>query len=554
MRRAFHASCRAAVALSLVAAACSYPTDNSAGAWVTIQAPPLIIRGADTVFTAHVYLLEHGKDTVEVKNVEVVWTTGDPTLATITPLSSRTARVTGVNPGFVTITAAAPTLQSAKESTLQFRVSDPLALDGIAPDSVKYGQQLTVTGPGADNVDVLFLGSQALQVNSFASTKNDTAGTGTSSFWVAFPARTSDTITAIGNGIVTGLRHRIVVNDTMDLYDPNSTTPAVIDIDQRPFSTPANRGSFADFIAFLNPALYAEEPKTLPFRDDWFRFTTAHPDSAVTFVYIAPSLFAREATFLGAPATASTIATPDWTYGSGHYNCKGYGFTPGEEINTGFQVAFTKMPPGGADLVSLFVDRGNYELAVVRAYAGVNGTHPDRFAGDNTCDIADSNFVSPALKIDLTSTFSDTLTIDNAYGLDWLRFHVPGASAQTVTVRMASRLFASATAGIPSVNLYVLNVPTVSVPLSILQSATGGGVNKSLSVSLAPGDYYLVAHDSVGVPARYSLCMTISASCALTPLPDVASAPVPSMSRRSFSPYTNFDSLFAAARKRRHRK
>jgi hypothetical protein len=483
-----------------------------------------------------VYLLEHGKDTVEVKNVEVVWTTGDPTLATITPISNRTARVTGVNPGFVTITAAAPTLQSAKASTLQFRVSNPLALDGIAPDSVKYGQQLTVTGPGADNVDVLFLGSQALQVDKFLSTKNDSTGTGTSNFWVAFPARTSDTITAIGNGIVTGFRRRIVVNDTMDIYDPNASTPAVINIDLRPFSTNANKGSFADFIAFLNPALYAEEPRLLPFLDDWFRFTTVHPDSAVTFVYIAPSLFGREATFLSSPVTAATLGAPTWSYGSGHYNCKGYSFTPGEELNAGFQVAFTKMPPGGVDLVSLFVDRGNYEVAVVRLYAAVDSTHPDRFAGDNTCDIADSNFVNPALKIDLTSTFSDTLTIDNAYGLDWLRFHVPGASPQTVTVRTASRKFPAVNTGIPSVNLYVLNVPT-------------------LSVSLAPGDYYLVVHDSVGVPTRYSLCMTVSASCALPPLNDVAgSVAPPNVNRRSFSAYTHFDSLFADAKRRRHHR
>jgi hypothetical protein len=462
-----------------------------------------------------------------------------------------------VNPGFVTITAAAPTLQSARASSLQLRVSNPLALDGVAPESVKYGQQLTVTGPGADHVDVLFLGPQVLALNNLSPTHNDTLGTGTSSFWVPFPARSSDTITAIGNGIVTGLTHRIVVDNTMDLYDPNSSTPAVINIDLRPFKTDFNKGNpFAEVLAFLNPALYAEEPTTAPFGDDWFRFTTAHPDSAVTFVYVASGLFGRELTFLAAPVTASTLTTPTWTYGSGHYNCKGYSFTPGEELNAGFQVAFTKLPPGGVDLVSLFVDRGNYEMVVARAYLVANkDTHPDRFAGANTCDIADSNFVNPSLKIDLTSTFSDTLTIDNAYGLDWLRFHVPGASAQTVTVRMASRQFPGTTTGIPSINLYVLNVPTVSVPLSILQSATGGGVNKSLSVSLSPGDYYLVAHDSVGVPARYSVCMTVSASCLLTPLTDVAAAaPSPSFERQRFSPYLNFDSLFADAKRRRHHR
>jgi hypothetical protein len=554
MFRAFHPLCRAVALLSLLAAACSYPTDNSAGAWVTITAPPLIIRGADTVLTAHVFLLEHGRDTVEVKNVEVTWTTGDPTLASITPLTSRTARVTGVNAGFVTITASAPTLQSSKPMALVLRVSNPLALDGISPDVVKYGEQLTVTGPGAENVDVLFLGSQALALNSFSSTKNDTLGTGTSSFWVPFPARSSDTITAIGNGVITGLRHPITVIDTMDLFDPNSSTPAVIDIDQRPYRNGSSPGTLPYYLAFFNPALYAEDPRTAPFRDDWFRFTTAHPDSAFTFVYVAPGLFGREATYLAAPVTASTLFTPDWSYGSGHYNCKGNSFTPGEEFNNGFEVAFTRLPPGGVDLVSLFVDRGTYEVIIVGLYLAPNGTHPDRFGGANTCDLADSNFANPALKIDLSSTFSDTLTIDNAFGLDWLRFHVAGPGTQTVLVKMASRKFPDIT-GIPSVNLYVLNVPTTSAPLSVLQSATGGGLNKSLSVSLAAGDYYLVVHDSVGVPARYSLCMTVSASCALTPLPDVAGpASAPNVSRRATNPYLNFDSLLATPRKRRTRQ
>jgi hypothetical protein len=49
--------------------------------------------------------------------------------------------------------------------------------------------------------------------------------------------------------------------------------------------------------------------------------------------------------------------------------------------------------------------------------------------------------------------------------------------------------------------------------------------------------------------------MTVSASCALTPLPDVAGpASAPNVSRRATNPYLNFDSLLATPRKRRTRQ
>jgi hypothetical protein len=49
--------------------------------------------------------------------------------------------------------------------------------------------------------------------------------------------------------------------------------------------------------------------------------------------------------------------------------------------------------------------------------------------------------------------------------------------------------------------------------------------------------------------------MTVSASCLLTPLTDVAAAaPSPSFERQRFSPYLNFDSLFADAKRRRHHR
>jgi len=550
MLRAFPARCRAAAALSLIAAACSYPTDNSAGAWVTIDTPtPVLSRGTDTVLTAHVYLLEHGKDTVEVKNIELTWSSGDPTLATVTALPGRTARVTGVNPGFVTITATAPALQSATASHLQLRISDPLSIDSVRPQSVRYGQELTVYGVGAQNVDALFLGSQSLILDQFFVGTIDTAtGTSTRRFFVDFPTPArAESLVAIGNSFLAVSHDTMHVDITQDILDSSLTSPSHIDIDQHPYaSTPT--------VAFFNPALYAEDPLTLPFKYDWFSFVTTHPDSAFTFIYIAPALVGRELTFLSAPVTAGTLASGTWTYGSGHYNCKGWSFTPGEEPNGGYQVAFTRLPPGGVQFVSLFVDRGSYQLIVRHGYFPANAlTRPDKYAGDNTCDLADSNFVNPALRIDLSSPVKDTLSIDNGFGIDWLRFHVPGSGPQLVTVNLLAKAFTATPVRTPEINLYVTNVPTSSIALTVLKSALTGGTSRSLAVALAPGDYYLVAHDSVGIPAEYVLCMTIAASCILPPLPDVAAA-AGNPESRALSPALQFDSLLAAAKKRRPRR
>jgi hypothetical protein len=556
MPRPFAHRCRAVAALSLFAAACSYPTDSSSGAWVKVHSPVLfVIRGADTVLDAHVYQLEHGKDTVEIKNVEITWATSDPQLATVTPLPGRRARVTGVNPGDVLITATAAAFESATAGADTLHVANPLEIVAVTPQAVKYGEEVTVFGVGAEKADVVFLGSQPLILNPFVGGVNATTGLGYRNFWVPFPVRSHDSVTVIGNGIVSQIRNPILVDETKDLFDPNMASPATIDIDLYPYSTgPVAVPTFKDVIAFYNPALYAEEPRGVPFLADWFRFASTKIDSAYTIVYVAPQLFGREVTYLSGPVTAATIAVGgSWTYGSGHYRCKGWDFNPAESPTPGFQVAFTKLPPGGTDLVSLFADRGQYQLLVVHGY--FSNLRPDRFEGNNTCDLADANFVNPSLHIDLGAPFADTMTIDNPLEIDWYRFHVPGAGPQTVTVKLASK---SAPVAIPNksdIVLYVTNVPTPSVPLSILKSATTGGANKSLSVSLNPGDYYLVAHDSVGDAARYALCMAVGASCALPALPDVSAAAAPRLSKRDLERPENFQQrlvqLQADARKRR---
>jgi hypothetical protein len=509
------------------------------------------------VLDAHVYQVEHGKDTVEIKNVEITWASSDPQLVTVTPLQGRRARVTGVNPGDVIITATAAAFQSAAAGADTLHVANALEVFSVSPRIVKYGQEVTVVGVGAENADVIFLGPQALIVNPFVGGVDTATGLGYRNFWVPFPVRSHDSVTVIGNAMVDQLFNPIAVDDTKDIFDPNMTSPATIDIDLHPYSPgTVTVPTFKDVIAFYNPALYAEEPRGVPFLADWFRFASAQPDSAFTIVYIAPQLFGREVTYLSGPVTAATLTVGgSWTYGSGHYRCKGWDFDPAEALSAGFQVAFTKLPPGGTDLVSLFADRGQYQLVIVHGYFASNGLRPDRFEGNNTCDFADANFTNPSLHIDLTAPFADTLNIDNNFEIDWLRFHVPGAGPQQVTVRLKSKSTQTIGPDQSDIVLYVLNIPTTTVPLAIQKSALTGGTNKSLTVTLNPGDYYLVAHDSVGQTARYALCMAVGPTCVLPALPDMSAEVARALSKRDLDRAENFQQRLAQAqadaRKRR---
>ena len=343
---------RVMAAAALLGAACSYPTDSSTGAFVTVSAPQVLIRGSDTLITAHVYMVQHGHDTVEVKNVVVTWQVSDANLATLTPVSGRQARVTGVNPGFDTITAIAPALQSALSAHQPIHIASALEADGVSPHALMYGEQLTLTGVGAATADVLFLNSTQLTLNSWSGATDTATGLGTVNFWVGYPARgvlrpgVPDTLVAIGNGIVDGFLDSVNVNTTRDLFDSFPAAPSHIDIDQYPYrnaSGPPSDGH--QIIAFYNPALFAEDPLGLPFKFDWFSFTTLNPDSAWTFIYSAPGLAGREATFLTAPTSAAAPLSGAWTYGSGHYNCKGWQFTAAETPSPLVVAAFTRLPP-----------------------------------------------------------------------------------------------------------------------------------------------------------------------------------------------------------------
>ncbi len=497
----------------LVAAGCDYPTDQSLGMHVSVAAPgPVLIRGAVAELEARVWIRGDAGDSIQVHNAQLIWSTSDPSLATVATGGTGLGRVTGVNPGMVEIRAVAPGYESAEPGIFQLRVANPLEIDSISPDTVRYGQLLLAYGVGVGQVFFAGLGNATLNIDSLA-VSGDPAGLGIRAFWVAYPASSGFLLGAGAGQLVASPDSTVVL--PFDIYEPNQNAPAVIPLDGTP--------PYADVpvVRFFNPALAFEDLRGAPFGYDWYRWTTADPSQPYTFIFVGPSLKGTHGSYL--TDDASTVTADSWRLGPGQYDCKGYEFRPPVAPTDSLYVALGRLPAGSVDLISAYTQQGRYALGVLRAYEPAHRLiPPDRFEENDLCGFADENFADPARQIDLATPFAENLTIDTPHGIDWLRFRVPGAVAQFVTVRTAAYTFGKADR--TDIDAYVLHVPDGTNGLDIVGGNTDPGSAASATMLLAPGDYYLAVVDSAGVPAHYAVCLATGSTCTLPPAPAPPSA------------------------------
>ena len=519
------------VGVALAAGSCSFPTDASTGTWVSVSAPsPVLIRGRETRLVAHAWRRGPSGDSTEIRNVDLVWSSTDTRLATVIAEGGGIGRVTGVNPGIVELRAVAGGLESGRPGVFRLRVANPLEIDSIGPDTVRYGERLRMYGVGVGSLYFAGLGPGFLSADSTSAVGGD--GMGRIDFWVPWPARTGHVFAAGSGQIVSAPTETVVL--PWDLYEPNEQTPAVIDLDGPP---PFPR---IPILRFANPALAYEDLRDFPYGYDWYRFRTSATTPHSLILY-APSLGGAHVSYLAAANGAG------WTIGTGRYACKGTKFEVGEAPSDSLVVALKRMPTGAGavDLFSAYVQEGQYILAVVGGYLTADPRlAPDRFEENDTCDFADENFLDPALRIDAVNRpLADTLNIDNAHDVDWFRFRVSGVVPQTVTVRSRPRPFGAVDRS--DIDLHILAVPTAVRGLDRIASDSGAGSNAALTVTLDPGDYYLAVTDRAGVPTRYALCLAAGATCTLPAEPP---APLPAIAPASDA--ANVLSAFLAAARR----
>ena len=454
--------------------------------------------------TARLWMRRGPTDSLEISNVALKWASEDLDKATLAPTGvPGSIQVTGVNPGFDTLVVSAPAFQHAKSAQYVLRVADALEVDSIRPTTVYYGDQVTIYGVGISNLLLAQLGSVTLLPDTF-TTVGDSLGLGQRSFWVPFPADTGHVV-VVGNGEFKTSADQINVIP-QDLYYPNNTTPTTLDLGQPPpFPT-------LPTVRFYNPALAFENLPTTGV--DWFHFLVPDSTQAYSFLIGAPGLNGTDSVYTGGEVRGGT---GQWSAGPGYSDCKGFQFRPAHVPFAGLLVPMSHLHGPSADLVAVHQAAGGYSLTAVEGYVVIDSSvPPDRFESSSDCLFADENFADPSKHIDLSTAFSDHLTIDHPFEVDWLRIHVPGVLATTLTVSIASRPLPGRT-DVSELDLYLLTVPNGSTGLNTVASQGGAGPSKSVTSLVAPGDYYIVVADHNGAITPYAVCAVVGLSC--TPPP-----------------------------------
>src|SRR5438132_9842777 len=142
-------------------AACVFPTERDSAVHVSLTKIPILFRGSDTDATARAWQMVGPADSQPIPNVVFVWSSSNPSVATVDA-----GHIVGVTSGTVIITAAAANFdKQARAAADTLRVAAPLEIDSIRPDTVKYGEILSLYGVGVDSIfSASLAGGQLIRV------------------------------------------------------------------------------------------------------------------------------------------------------------------------------------------------------------------------------------------------------------------------------------------------------------------------------------------------------------------------------------------------------
>jgi hypothetical protein len=509
------------LAAAIAVATCKFPTDKSNEVYVTIEAPTLVVLDGDEMsIRARAWRLVGTPDTGNgddeaIANVDFAWSTSAGGVAAVQKDAQGYATIQGIGPGQADITARAVAFEGASDATLPVRVAGFLEIDSVTPSNIKWGDKITLWGVGLKFAFSVSLPGSGLIPDTLTYTESQ--GLSSMQFWVPQPART-DRLFVLGPGVFFSPPDTVTV-DTVDLYEPNTTTPTLLSLDG-PGPYPTVPG-----LLFFNPALAFEElPRDTLVAFDWYRFNRSDSSRAMTFV-LAPQgntdssglfiVLSDSIVFSGGGHGPGPLGNTWFITSEGFWVCPRGGFSPNMLPSDSIILALKSLPryvPGntGFHVLNFYGQRFNYAMVAVDGYlTSDKRIQPDRFEENDICTMADD----PAKRITVGTgplgQFGDTLNIDNPHELDWLRFHVsPVLATDSTTIRIRSRPFGP-TFDRSDIDLYV-----VDTTLSFMGSVSDVGSRDSMRLALPTGDYYLVVVDFAGEAARYSLCISVRSSCA----------------------------------------
>jgi hypothetical protein len=557
MRRLDRATPVVMLAVVLTGVTCAFPTDKSNDVFVVVSVPKQVVLQGQTLDVSATLWQHAGADSVEIENASFQWGTTNDARATVKDVGYGDAQVTGVTPGTVDLTVRAVSFEQAPTSYITLRVSKPLEIDSVRPTTAHFGELLTVYGVGVDSIFIASLAGVNLIEYPFSRVR-DSAGLGQISFWVPPPAH-SDSLFYLGAGV---FGFDTATTDVLkdDLFEPNDSTPALIDLD---LGSPWP-GTALEPILFVNPALAFEPVEREKLGQDWFRFSASDSTQAMTFFIAYPSVGTDTAgtrTFLldslayaaGAPGDPIEKFygrdSADFV-GSDFYTCKGSQFDPLQVDRESTTVALKTLPSHAIHVVTFFSKPQRYGLTVANGYFTADPRiKADRFEENDFCHFTDSlpGKPNPPSRLHVsTAAFSDTANIDNPFEIDWYRIEVPpGGVGDSVLFRIQGRPFVAGRDS-SDLDIYVLTVPgSTGSGVFEVGSSTKAGSTENLMLNLADGSYYVAVVDYAGVAMRYSMCIRripalgLPACGLIAPGPALAGAPKRVNAAAAASPAAN---------------
>ena len=501
------------LAVALTGVTCAFPTDKSNDVFVVVHVPKMVVLQGQTLDASATLWQRVGTDSVEIKNASFQWTTTNDALATVKDAGFGGAQVTGVSPGTVDLSVRPISFEKAQTQFTTLRVSRPLEIDSVRPSTARFGDLLTIYGVGVDSIFVASLADVNLIEYPFSRIR-DSSGLGRITYWVPPPAR-PDSLFYLGAGV---FGFDTATTDVLkeDLFEPNDSTPAMIDLD---LGSPWP-GTVLAPILFLNPALAFEQVEREKTGQDWFRFSISDTTQPKTFFITYPSFGDTLAanTFLLDSLAYATGAPGDPIekfysrdsadfVGSEFYTCKGSQFDPIQVDRESTTVALKTLPSRAIHIVTFFGKPQRYGLTVANGYFTADPRiQPDRFEENDFCHFADNQ----RIRIDTLPAvgFSDTLNLDNPFEIDWYRVEIPSQGlGETMVFRLQARPFVVGRDS-SDVDIYVLTVPgSTGSDVSEVGSSIKAGSSESLTLTLSAGSYYVAVVDYAGVATRYSMCI-----------------------------------------------
>lgn len=528
MRRVSRVSFAALAASILAGVTCSFPTDQSDQVFVTVTlSAPLVVQGATITAHGHAFR-KTASGNVPVNDVDFQWSVSDSNVARIVNDGRGTATITGVNAGLVHVVARTAVYAKAADMDSTIRVARALEIDSIRPSTIRYGGRITVFGVGINGIFLARLGPGTLVADTFSFVGNRN-GLGHMQFWVPFPSH-SDQMIAFGNGVFGTAPETTFVNP-VDIYEPDDTNPALIDLDAG--------GPIAQLptLRFFNPALFFEPfDRNTSLGLDWYRFGQADTSQPVTFVLTAG----------GAASDTShlNILTDSIEYSGGFYSlgpgawilapqagifgCHGNSFFVPVSTEDSTVVELGHLTSNKFHVFEEYSSPGGYGMRVVRALVRADpSVGPDRFSPNEVCDQADANFATPATTIAVhlgSVPFVDTtLTIDFPHATDWYRFRLDTVNAADV---LDSVTFATVSRTPGSKDTSDIDITVLDVNGNEVGQSVDSGSTEHLTLGLSTNaNYYVIVSDFAGAPVRYGLCIQVATSCPSLPGPVAGVAP-----------------------------